>query len=218
MYSLQSLPWLAIPAALIAFAVRHWWQYRNGSLRHSQQRTKRLYLLASNVSWRKAHPLALQLATFDALGVVLPDLTIQFALERHNCWGLLRDCKQAIGWAALNPGASRFEDTRTRLRVDYNWTAKALYILAGLPVCALLLTADWLSPVVSIPLFLVALPLVPMMFWFAIQFEAADRLINRLDALYPLATSSVTVQESNAVESPKKAGRTKRSKAVEISA
>lgn len=199
--SLLSNAWLATPVALAA-AVRLWWHYRSGALRHSQLRTKRLYTLVSKPSWRSSHPLLLQLAVLDALKVALPDHVTRFALERHNSWRMLRDCKDAIGLANLQFDGNVFEDTRKRFRFSYRRTSRWLHVLVTGSYGVFFLVAPYLPEFVSILIFAAGLGVVPFAFWLALQCEAADRLINRMDELYPALeytqadTSKLPIQRS----------------------
>ncbi|MFC6840043.1 hypothetical protein [Xanthomonas theicola] len=185
---LEHAPWLLwvfCPIALFFL----WYRFRDGSLRHSRQRSQRLYALTRNGKWTKAGPTALQIAVREACGATLDDAWIAEALRRGNPLRMLGDCKLVGGMVRLRPDGRGFEGVKNRLGIrDFRKAAIGFFALACAPwvVTWGVLTFGQPAPQTVIALALASFVLAPFCMLMCVCHESAHRLTVQLDELYPL--------------------------------
>lgn len=189
---------LLLPGLPLFFkAISIWSNYRNDSFHLASRRTRRLCVLAEGDSWKTASPVTLQIAVSDALGVVIDDRSIRFVFERHRPISLLKDLKRAGGIVRLDLLGKKFEPARGSKPNAYSYRSKAIatFISGFLPYAAFVL----LSPILKndfprndlLLIFCTILLWLPFAFALASTFEAAHRLVEKLDERYPALVPEV---------------------------
>jgi hypothetical protein len=195
----------------------YWHRISLGVLRLSQQRTQRLYRLMTTDGWKKAQPLALQLAVADAFKRQFDDRAIRLAFTRHRPLQLLSDYRRADGIAVVSADGARFEDG-SRWQVATRPAAFGVLIaLAMIPWLIATIGAQfqWLNPVQVVLFALFGVIWTPLLMQIAFAIEAARRLIFTLDKRYPpLQNVGVTEEGSTPAAPEKTLGSRKRKQPV----
>lgn len=115
---------IGVATASVVYAVFQWVRLYHGAradgFKLSAQRTKRFYKLVNDQTWRKAPPIALQMAFVDAYRYELDDRHIRFALSRHRPLALFRDLRRCAGMVRLSEDGTHF--VRWNGLKHPNWT------------------------------------------------------------------------------------------------
>jgi hypothetical protein len=200
---------LSVVTAPIVFGVTLT-KFRNGNLRLSQGRTKRLYdIMNRKHGGRSASSGALQIAVKDMLGIELPGDTIRFALERDSPLTLLRNIQQAGAHVKFHPRERCFKDARTKPRLSLQQLFQILMLFAVVPYVALVFVGivfKFIEPIMVATLLSLELIAMPVLLNAALRADAASRLL-KTDTVYPLPLSEVDQQspiQSEASPKPRK--------------
>lgn len=175
---------------------------RTENFKLSSQRTERLYQLLNDGSWRQASPGALMMAYAQAFGRELDDRLIRFAFGRHRPLPLLRDLRRCIGMVKLTDDGTHLMRKRGPKfqRLSYRRHSQIAFLAGFIPYVGLVVFAAFFRHTLSHPAvgwYLACLMIwVPTMTMMANWFEAAHRLVEALDDIYPPwegAASAVTL-------------------------
>lgn len=203
MSSLSSLlsgnPWLATIAALASVALL-WHRFRQGNLRLSKQKTQRLYDLSRKGKWRKAGPIALQVAVRDAFGAIIDDRWIYISMERNNPLRMLADCKNAAGILAVDYKNKAFVPLPTSWLRNYRAWSVCFFLAALAPWVGLQLLVELAgtpSLVVALSWLAVGFFVTPFLMWLSACAESAHRLVHELDKRYPLVDGMLGLPQAD---------------------
>ncbi|MGF6723365.1 hypothetical protein P3T43_002720 [Paraburkholderia sp. GAS41] len=209
---------LSVVTAPIVFGVTLT-KFRNGNLRLSQGRTKRMYdIMNRKNGWRSASSGALQIAVKDMLGIELPGDAIRFALERDSPLTLLRNIQQAGAHVKLHPQERCFKDARTKPWLSLQQLFHFLMLLVIAPYVVLVFIGvvfRFIEPIMVATLLTLDLIAMPVLLKAALRAGAASRLLNT-DTVYPLPLSETDQQSASQSEaSPKPRKRRTKASASE---
>ncbi|KAE8756092.1 hypothetical protein FSO04_30785 [Paraburkholderia madseniana] len=178
-------------------------KFRNGNLRLSQGRTKRLYdIMNRKQGGCSASSGALQIAVKDMLGIELPGDAIRFALERDSPLTLLRNIQQAGVLVKFHHNEKCFKDARTRPRLSLQQIFQALILLAIVPYVALIFVGivfKFIEPIKVAALLTLDLIAMPMIIKAALRADAAARLL-KADTVYPPPHPKVGLRDADRSE------------------
>lgn len=181
-----------VSLVLAAFKWLHLYSgVRAENFKLSSQRTDRFYKMVSDGSWRQASPIALQMAYVDAFRRELDDRFIRFALGRHRPLALLRDLRRCIGMVKVAADGSRLLRWRGLKfpQLSYRRHSQIAFLAGFVPYVLLMIGGGYFAHAVSHQLlgFVLGAVLawVPLTMTMAGWFEAAHRLVEALDEVYP---------------------------------
>lgn len=189
------LSWIA-PVVPIVFG---WLRFRKANFQLRQGKRASIRKLLAKRDWEEAHPLTMQMAVEEALGQMLDNRWIQLALRRHNPWGLLVECKRAIGFVTVADKSDYFSDSKPKRRITYRNLAKFFTTAALSPCCVIWIVTIFRINVTNGFGILIVLSLVtatPFFLWMASCCVSAHRLMHELDVQYPMIGSSTTAPAS----------------------
>ena len=155
----------------------------------AERKLKRLLQLSRNGQWRTASPIELQQAASDAVGVELDDRHVRLTFERHRPLAFLRDLRRCMGMIQLTVDGKHFESRGLKFRASYRRHAVVTWMLGFVPYILFMMVAGtWpglFSKTVLVTIFTGMLVWVPFTIYMASSFEAARRLVELLDEVYP---------------------------------
>lgn len=196
------LAFLVAALPLCLKAIKLWSNYRNDTFHLANRRTRRLNALAEAEAWKAAAPVTLQLAVSDALGVVIDDRSIRFVFERHRPISLLKDLKRVGGIVRLDAAGRKFEPVNGMKPGARTYRSKSIWTFTSgiFPYSAFVLLSPVLKNTFSrdglLITFCLILGWLPFAFALSSMFEAAHRIVERLDERYPALKSEAAAAEA----------------------